>query len=66
VEALKAAVHGFKTKVELALEHVDYFETLGSPLKTYVFDAWSLCKKLTDRIKFLWEGLGEQAKSQTA
>lgn len=52
----EAAVHDFKTKVELALEHVDYCETLGSPVETYVFDAWFLCKKLTDRIKFYGKG----------
>lgn len=59
----EAAVHGFKTKVELALEHVDYCETLGSPVKTYVFDAWFLCKKLTDRIKFYGKGWVSKLKS---
>ncbi|MEM3587221.1 MAG: hypothetical protein QXO71_07880 [Candidatus Jordarchaeaceae archaeon] len=40
--------YSFRTKVDLALELVDYCEALGIPVETYVFDAWFLCKKLTN------------------
>ncbi|MEX2723140.1 MAG: transposase [Candidatus Freyarchaeota archaeon] len=49
--SLEAVKYGFRTKVDLALELVDYCEALGIPVETYVFDAWFLCKKLTNHIE---------------
>jgi len=50
-DSKEALEHGFKTKIQLAMELVDDAETLKIPAETYVLDGWFLCKELADNIE---------------
>lgn len=41
----------FKSKQQIAQEHVDYAKDLNLPIDTWVFDSWFLSKILTDKIE---------------
>lgn len=45
----------FKTKIELAIEMIDWAVEQGIPFNTVVFDSWFFCKETTSHI----EGLGK-------
>jgi hypothetical protein len=59
----EAAVHGFKTKVELTMELVDECEKLGCPAENYAFDVWYLSKKLSRHIQSHGKGWVRRLKS---
>ena len=54
-DSREAAEHGFKTKIQLAVELVDEAEKHDAPARTYVADSWFFCRKLADHI----EGYGK-------
>lgn len=43
----------FKTKIEFAKELIRYDVNIGSPVMTYVFDAWYTCNQLTAFVESL-------------
>lgn len=51
----EAKEHGFKTKVELACELIDDAEKRKVAATLYLFDAWFLCKDITEKV----EGYGK-------
>ena len=59
----EAAAHGFKTKVELAMELVDECERLGVAAENYVFDVWFLSKELAGHIQSHGKGWISRLKS---
>ncbi|MFQ6077359.1 MAG: transposase, partial [Candidatus Bathyarchaeia archaeon] len=59
----EAKRHGFKTKVELAMELVDECEALGIPAENYVFDAWFLSRELSKHIEAYGKGWVSRLKS---
>lgn len=43
--------HGFKTKIELAMELVDECEKMATPAQNYVFDSWFLSEEFAEHIE---------------
>ena len=59
----EAGQHGFRTKVELAVELVDECEVLGVAAENYVFDAWFLSQELAGRVEAYGKGWVSRLKS---
>lgn len=59
----EAEEHGFRTKVELAMELVDGCERLGVKAENYVFDAWYLSRELAKHIEAHGKGWISRLKS---
>jgi hypothetical protein len=59
----EAERHGFKTKVEQAMELVDECERLGVPAENYVFDSWYLSQRLAGHIEAHGKGWVSRLKS---
>jgi len=58
-----AGEHGFRTKMEQAMELVDECETMGVAAENYVFDAWFLSQALVDHIEAYGKGWVSRLKS---
>ena len=52
----KAERHGFRTKIEQAMELVDECEELGIPAENYVFDSWYLSRELAGHVEAYGKG----------
>lgn len=59
----EAERHGFRTKVEQAMDLVDECEMLGVAAENYVFDAWFLSQELVDHIEAYGKGWVSRLKS---
>ena len=54
--SVEADSHGFRTKIEQAMELVDECEELGVPAETYVFDSWYLSQRLAAHVEAYGKG----------
>jgi len=55
--------HGFRTKIEQAMELVDECEELDVPAETYVFDSWYLSQRLAAHIEAYGKGWVSRLKT---
>lgn len=53
----------FKTKIELAIELIDWAVLQGIPFSTVVFDSWFFCKAVADHIESLGKDWISMSKS---
>lgn len=54
--SVEADRHGFRTKIEQAMELVDECEELGVPAENYVFDSWYLSQRLAEHVEAYGKG----------
>jgi hypothetical protein len=59
----EAGEHGFKTKMELAVELVEECEEMGVAAENYVFDAWFLSRELAGHVEAHGKGWVSRLKS---